>query len=238
MLKLFYTTLIIIMFIILYILLINNIINHRMILIILIILTITITMSLSIGDSGRSQFLVASVGLLGAYLTTFRSWSDFPTLTRGDIRSEQLWSITLQTPEHAIRRILPLPGEAPIYRVRVALDRDYRGMSYVTASLAGIDLGRLHPEGTQRGLTRTDNMLEIIFDPAIINSRNAIEVVIRQPIPDANLRIMVIGAVRGLVHGENSVEFGVKSQWLRGMPFASTGELVSGLPLVWLDGVY
>ena len=191
-------------------------------------------------DVGRTRLLLTAVGVFGLCLPVFRSWTDFPTLTRGNFRSEQLWSITLQTPEHAIRRTLPLPvaEEKPIFRVRVALDRDYHGMSYFTASLSGIDLGRLFAEGTQRRLSRIDNMLELIFDAAIINNQTSVDVVIHQPIPDANLRIMVIGMTRGVVYGEKSIEFGFKSQWFHGVPFAGTGQLVSGLPLVWLDGVY
>jgi len=169
-----------------------------------------------------------------------RTWVDIPIGTKSAMRSEKIWSITLQNPSQALRRIVPRPniGLAATARIRVALEDDYHGPSYFTARVNGVDFGRMFPEGTQRGLSLGHGNLELIFDASAIYGLDFVEINLRQPIPDPTLRVMVIGQARGAELGENSAFFDDGFQWLRGVPVARTGMIVWGLPQIWLDGVY
>lgn len=186
----------------------------------------------------------ASLALLGGCvaLTVLysRTWVEVPNIMKSAIRSEKVWSITLQNPSQVLRRVVPHPniGSAKAVRVRVALEDDYRGPSFLTATVHGDDFGTMFPEGTQRGLSLGHDSLELIFDASALDGLDFVEIDLRQPIPDAALRVVVIGEVRGAVLGENSAFFGDGFRWLRGVPVATTGMIASGLPQVWLDGVY
>lgn len=179
-----------------------------------------------------------ALAMVGA--TFLREWPIVPIISKADLRSPRLWSITLQGPDQAIKRTLSRPniGDSPVVRIRVGLAHDYHGTAFLEATVAGMSLGRMHAEGTQRGLTLGTDSLELIFDAHRIADPESIEVVLRQPVLDPSLRIVVVGWARGTVHGRAEVAFGDGLRWLPGVPLAMTGEMVRGLPMVWLDGVY
>jgi len=169
-----------------------------------------------------------------------RSWFEVPTITKSAIRSDQIWSITLQNPSQVVRRVVPRPkiGSATAVRIRVSLESDYHGPSFLTATVRGDDFGRMFPAGAQRGLSLGHDSLELIFDSSALDGLDFVEIDLRQPVPDPALRIVVVGQSRGAELGENSAFFGDGFRWLRGVPVARTGMIVSGLPQIWLDGVY
>ena len=169
-----------------------------------------------------------------------RAWVQVPVITKGAMRSEQIWSITLQNPSQVVRRVVPRPniGLATTVRIRVSLEGDYHGPSFLTATVHGDDFGRMFPAGAQRGLSLGHDSLELVFDSSALDGLEFVEIDLRQPVPDPALRIVVVGQSRGAELGENSAFFGDGFQWLRGVPVARTGMIVSGLPQIWLDGVY
>ena len=169
-----------------------------------------------------------------------RAWVEVPVITKSAMRSEQIWSITLQNPSQVLRRVVPYPtiGAATTVRIRVALEDDYHGSSFLMATVMGIEFGRMFPEGTQRGLSLGHDSLELIFDSSALDGLDFVEIDLRQPVPDPALRMVVVGQSRGAELGENSAFFGDGFQWLPGVPVARTGMIVSGLPQIWLDGVY
>ena len=169
-----------------------------------------------------------------------RAWVEVPVITKSAIRSDQIWSISLQNPSQVVRRVVPRPniGSATTVRIRVSLESDYHGPSFLTASVHGDDFGRMFPAGAQRGLSLGHDSLELIFDSSALDGLDFVEIDIRQPIPDSALRMVVVGQARGAELGENSAFFGDGFRWLRGVPVARTGMIVSGLPQIWLDGVY
>ena len=185
-----------------------------------------------------SLMLLVGGAILGVLYS--RTWVDIPIVNKGAIRSEKIWSITLQNPAQVVRRVVPHPniGSATTVRIRVALDGDYHGFSFLVATVNGIDFGRMFPEGTQRGLSLGHDSLELIFDSSALDGLDFVEIDLRQPVPDPALRIVVVGQSRGAELGENSAFFGDGFRWLRGVPVARTGMIVSGLPQIWLDGVY
>jgi len=185
-----------------------------------------------------SLMLLVGGAILGVLYS--RTWVDIPIVNKGAIRSEKIWSITLQNPAQVVRRVVPHPniGSATTVRIRVALDGDYHGFSFLVATVNGIDFGRMFPEGTQRGLSLGHDSLELIFDSSALDGLDFVDIHLRQPVPDPALRMVVVGRSRGAELGENSAFFGDGFQWLRGVPVARTGMIVSGLPQIWLDGVY
>ena len=169
-----------------------------------------------------------------------RAWVEVPVITKSAMRSEQIWSVTLQNPSQVIRRVVPRPniGLATTVRIRVSLEGDYHGPSFLTATVHGDDFGRMFPAGAQRGLSLGHDSLELIFDSSALDGLEYVEIDLRQPVPDPALRMVVVGQSRGAELGENSAFFGDGFQWLPGVPVARTGMIVSGLPQIWLDGVY
>lgn len=169
-----------------------------------------------------------------------RTWVEVPIITKSAMRSEKIWSITLQNPSQVLRRVVPRPniGSTTAVRIRVALEDDYQGTSFFMATVMGIEFGRMFPEGTQRGLSLGHDSLELIFDSSAIAGLDFVEIDLRQPVPDPGLRMVVIGQSRGTVSGQNAAFFGDGFRWLPGVPVAKTGMIVSGLPQIWLDGVY
>ena len=159
-------------------------------------------------------------------------------MVKADVQSTRIWSVTLQSPDQAIRRNLEAPniGVAAVARLRVALDRDYHGSAYLSASVAGNDLGAMFASGTQRGLSLGTDSLELIFDSRVIAGRDTVEVVVRQPVPDPALRVVVVGDARG--RGRDASVFGSGDVWFAGIPVSTTGSMVNALPMIWLDGVY
>ena len=197
----------------------------------------------SVPDLFRLRFHASATLLVGGAVLGVlysRAWVEVPVITKSAMRSEKIWSITLQNPSQALRRIVPRPniGLAATARIRVALEDDYHGFSFLVATVNGIEFGRMFPEGTQRGLSLGHDSLELIFDSSALDGLDIVEIDIRQPVPDPALRMVVVGQARGAKLGENSAFFGDGFQWLRGVPVARTGMIVSGLPQIWLDGVY
>lgn len=202
-----------------------------------------ITVRFAVPGLVRLRYQVSLSLLVGSVVLSIlysRKWVEVPVIAKGAIRSDKIWSITLQKPSQVVRRVVTRPtiGSATTVRIRVALEGDYQGRSFFVASVNGVDFGRMFPEGTQRGLSLGHDSLELIFDASRIDGWDFVEIELRQPVPDPALRIMVIGQARGTVLGENAAFFGDGFQWLRGVPVANTGVMVSGLPVVWLDGVY
>ena len=100
-----------------------------------------------------------------------RSWFEVPTITKSAIRSDQIWSITLQNPSQVVRRVVPRPkiGSATAVRIRVSLESDYHGPSFLTATVHGDDFGRMFPAGAQRGLSVGHDSLVLIFDSSALD---------------------------------------------------------------------
>jgi hypothetical protein len=161
-------------------------------------------------------------------------------MSKADKFGSRMWSITLQSPEQVLHREVEAPniggsGEA---RLRVALDRDYHGHAYLTATVADTDLGAMFATGTQRGLSLSTDSLELIFDSRLIAGRETIAVVVRQPVPDPALRIVVVGDARWGLRTRDAVRFGSSEGLFAGVPVSTTGAMVRALPMIWLDGVY
>jgi len=197
----------------------------------------------SVPDLFRLRFHASVILLVGGAalgVLYSRAWVEVPVITKSAMRSEQIWSITLQNPSQVVRRVVPRPniGLAATVRIRVSLEVDYHGPSFLTATVRGDDLGRMFPAGAQRGLSLGHDSLELIFDSSALDGLDFVEIDLRQPVPDPALRIVVVGQSRGVELGKNSAFFGDGFQWLRGVPVARTGMIVSGLPQIWLDGVY
>ncbi|MCG3770754.1 MAG: hypothetical protein JW384_01932 [Nitrosomonadaceae bacterium] len=196
--------------------------------------------------SGRTlrlniRWILLSIGVVASSPFAFmRDWVEVPVISKSDAISEQIWSITLQNPSQVVRRVVPRPniGLATTVRIRVSLEGDYHGPSFLTATVRGDDFGRMFPAGAQRGLSLGHDSLELIFGSSALDGLDFVEIDLRQPVPDPALRIVVVGQSRGAELGENSAFFGDGFQWLRGVPVARTGMIVSGLPQIWLDGVY
>ena len=184
---------------------------------------------------------LVSVTIVASMCLAFmRDWFEVPAISKSDAISDQIWSITLQNPSQVVRRVVPRPniGLATTVRIRVSLDGDYHGPSFLTATVHGDDFGRMFPAGAQRGLSLGHDSLELIFDSSALDGLEYVEIDLRQPVPDPALRMVVVGQSRGAELGENSAFFGDGFRWLRGVPVARTGMIVSGLPQIWLDGVY
>ena len=184
---------------------------------------------------------LVSVTIMASMCLAFmRDWVEVPAISKSDAISDQIWSITLQNPSQVVRRVVPRPniGLAATVRIRVSLEGDYHGPSFLTATVRGDDFGRMFPAGAQRGLSLGHDSLELIFDSSALDGLDFVEIDLRQPVPDPALRIVVVGQSRGAELGKNSAFFGDGFQWLRGVPVARTGMIVSGLPQIWLDGVY
>ena len=184
---------------------------------------------------------LVSVTIVASMCLAFmRDWFEVPAISKSDAISDQIWSITLQNPSQVVRRVVPRPniGLATTVRIRVSLDGDYHGPSFLTATVHGDDFGRMFPAGAQRGLSLGHDSLELIFDSSALDGLEYVEIDLRQPVPDPALRMVVVGQSRGAECGENSAFFGDGFRWLRGVPVARTGMIVSGLPQIWLDGVY
>ena len=192
-----------------------------------------------LGFTPRST-LVSITVMASMCLVFMRDWVVIPVTSKSGVSSDKIWSITLQNPSQVIRRVVPYPniGSATAVRIRVALDGDYHGSSFLMATVNGGDFGRMFPEGTQRGLSLGHDSLELIFDASALDELDFVEVDLRQAIPDPALRIVVVGQARGAILGESSAFFGDGFRWLRGVPVAKNGMIASGLPQIWLDGVY
>ena len=196
--------------------------------------------------SGRTlrlniRWILLSIGVVASSPFAFmRDWVEVPVISKSDAISEQIWSITLQNPSQVVRRVVPRPniGLATTVRIRVSLEVDYHGPSFLTATVRGDDFGRMFPAGAQRGLSLGHDSLELMFDSSALDGLDFVEIDLRQPVPDPALRIVVVGQSRGAELGESSAFFGDGFRWLPGVPVARTGMIVSGLPQIWLDGVY
>lgn len=186
--------------------------------------------------AGLMACVVASVALV----TVQGRWPNPPEMLKAEPLGTRMWSITLQHPDQVIRREVEAPkiGGSSTARLRVALDRDYHGEAHLAATVAGVDLGRMFASGTQRGLSLGTDSLELIFESRLITGRETVEVVLRQPVPDPMLRIVVVGDARGGLRTRDAMAFGTGGAWFAGVPLARSGAMVLALPLVWLDGVY
>lgn len=192
----------------------------------------------------RSRVLIAALMvcvLVSVLVVTFQKrWSNPPEILKADPLGTRMWSIALQGPEQAIRREVETPkiGGASTARLRVSLDRDYHGDAYLSATVAGTHLGAMFAAGTQRGLSLGTDSLELIFDSQLITGHETVEVIVRQPVPDPSLRIVVVGDSRGGPRTRGAMLFGSGDKWFAGVPTAKTGAMVLALPMIWLDGVY
>ena len=184
--------------------------------------------------------LMACVAASVVIVSAQRLWVNPPEMSKADPLGTRMWSITLQGPDQAVRREVEAPniGGSSTARLRVALDRDYHGEAYLAATVVGVDLGRMFASGTQRGLSLGTDSLELIFDSQLITGRETVEIVLRQPVPDPLLRIVVVGDARGGLRTRDAVAFGVGGAWFVGVPLSKSGLMVHALPMIWLDGVY
>ena len=192
----------------------------------------------SFGAGSRSRGALAVGTALAAWIPLFGEMPP-PNITRGDAASPMLWSITLQSPDQGIRRLLPLPGHPrEMMRLRVVLGQPYHGASFLTASINSADVGQLVPMGSNspHGSFSVDYaQLEVVFNKKAITMSIPMEVVVRQPMTDPKLRIAVWGSHAGTVFTRDAAWFGTGSSWVRGTPNALTGKMVDGVPIMWLS---
>ena len=190
------------------------------------------------GAGPRSRGALAVGAALATWIPLFGDMPP-PNITRGDAASPMLWSITLQSPDQGIRRLVPGPSPASDrLRLRVMLSAPYGGASYLVAHVNGIDVGRLVPVGSDAPEARTEaahSDLEVKFRARETGFANPTEVVLRQPVPDPGLRVAVWGATAGATFGGEAAWFGTGSTWTRGTPSALTGLPTRGVPVIWMQ---
>jgi len=83
------------------------------------------------------------------------------------------------------------------------------------------------------------NQLEGLFDIKTVGAQHPMEIIIDQPVPDANLRIVVWNSPLGYISKEKTAWWRAEqeSAWLQGIPSALTGMPASGIPIIWLQNV-
>jgi hypothetical protein len=167
-----------------------------------------------------------------------RARIEAPARARPD--SPVLWSATLQHPDQAIRRFIRLPAGALArgvpYRLVVRLERAYRGPASLLATVNGVPLGRPAPMVMpgQGETTPADEDWGLPAPAAVLALRPITEVVITQDRPDPALRIITSAGWAGATLGPDAAWFFDGQAWHRGAVHPQSGEIVPGLPHVWL----
>jgi len=201
-----------------------------------IILAYLISASLGLGT--RMQIRVLLFFCIFSFIPLFLVFNEQPNITRGSLPSSMLQSITLQSPDQAIRLLLPLPRDpAEEMMVRTSLDRPYGGNSRLNVSVNGIFVGEMLPVGTvhrKTGFAISLEEIEVPFQTKIVGISNPMEIILRQSIPDPALRITIWGSHLGSTFGSEAAWFANGSNWVRGIPSSRTGEISYGIPIVWL----
>ena len=155
--------------------------------------------------------------------------------------SNILWSISLQSPSHYIKRLLPYPRYvSPHFRLSVKLSNEYSGKSALFASINGGDFLRLSAAGLTPSFKYPSPdyyVHELQFASDDYPLGLPILVLINQPIPDQRLRISVWGDTSGATYKKSSTWFGYESLWFAGVPHAQTGMITDGFPIIWIENV-
>jgi len=176
-----------------------------------------------------------------SFLPLLLVFNEQPNITRGSLPSSMLQSIALQSPDQAIRLLLPLPRDpAEEMMVRTSLDRPYRGNSRLNVSVNGIFVGEMLPVGTvhrKPGVAISLEEIEVPFQTKIVGISKPMDIVLRQSIPDPALRITLWSSHLGSTYGSEAAWFANGSNWVRGIPSSRTGETSNGIPIVWLVNI-
>ncbi len=162
-----------------------------------------------------------------------------PSIVHADVRSTHLWSITLASPGHALKRILPYPRNTPSrLRLAVKLATPYQGSSWLSAVVNGRQYNRLLPAGTIRTFRYPDidpYVHEALIPASELPPTEPVEVVVTQVTPDPSLRIAVWGSLSATSYTSNSAWFRFGTEWVRGTPRSSTGAMVDAFPIIWIE---
>ena len=184
----------------------------------------------------RAVLIAVFIASISAMTAEFQR----PAIMHADERSTNLWSITLASPDHALRRILPYPRNTPSrLRVAVKLATPYQGPSWLSAVVNGRQYDRFMPAGTIRTFRYPDIDLyvhEILISATQLPPTEPVEVVVTQVTPDPSLRIAVWGSLSATSYTSNSAWFRFGTEWVRGAPRSSTGAIADAFPIIWIEG--
>ena len=159
-----------------------------------------------------------------------------PAYARRD--SPVLWSMTLQHPDQAILRHIRLPDSARLrgwqYRLLVRLERNYRGPARLLATVNGVPIGTVQPFFTKSAVEPFAGEWGVAVPPEVLALRPVTEIVIRQDTPDPELRTVIYSQWAGATLGVDAAWFFDGTEWHRGVVHPISGQMVPGLPHIWL----
>ena len=186
----------------------------------------------------RTVNLALGVLCVVCVIPAYAESRDFAAPVRARVDSPVLWSMTLQHPDHAIRRYIRLPNNWPEDGAEswllVRLQDPYEGPARLLVEVNGLPLGTLHPT-TSGGDTSATLGLRI---PSEVLARQRVtEIILRQDIPDRKLRIVIYREWAGATLGADASWFYDGATWHRGVVHALSGRIVPGLPHIWLGRV-
>jgi hypothetical protein len=193
----------------------------------------------AVDSSGRLTRGVLFVVFVASVLT-MTAEVQRPPIMHVDERSTNLWSMTLVSPDYALKRVLPYPLNSPSrLRLAVKLATPYQGSSWLSAVVNGRPYNRLLPAGTIRTFRYPDVDLyvhETLISAVELPPTEPVEVVITQARPDPSLRIAVWGSLDATKYTGDSAWFRFGTEWVRGTPRSSTGAVVDAFPIIWIEG--
>ena len=186
----------------------------------------------------RTVNLALSVLCIVCVIPVYAESREFAAPVRARMDSPVLWSMTLQHPDHAIKRYIRLPDDwqeaGTQYRLLARMQDPYKGPARLLAAVNGVPLGSLHPADSQGDTYAT---LGLTVPTEVLRGQDVTEIILRQDIPDRKLRIVIYRDWAGATMGPDAAWFYDGATWHRGVVHALSGRIVPGLPHIWLEPV-
>ena len=184
----------------------------------------------------RTVNLALSVLCVACVIPAYAESREFAAPVRARVDSPVLWSMTLQHPDHAIKRYIRLPDDWQAagmqYRLLARMQDPYKGPARLLAAVNGVPLGSLHPADSQGDTYAT---LGLTVPTEVLRGQDVTEIILRQDIPDRKLRIVIYRDWAGATMGPDAAWFYDGATWHRGVVHALSGRMVPGMPHIWLD---